>query len=124
MRNWYNFIWLCGDHIVEQHVHNLDVINWAMKPIPSRRSAWAAARRTDPDYGHIFDLFAIDYEYPQGVHVISMCRQIDNCASSVSEAVGRHQGHQPGATPTGSTASRCSPAQRQTTLPTCRSTPT
>ena len=66
MRNWYNFTWLCGDHIVEQHVHNLDVMNWAMRHAPDQASsAWAAGRGTDPRYGHIFDLFAIDYEYPE-----------------------------------------------------------
>ncbi len=46
IRNWYHFLWLCGDHIVEQHVHNLDVAIWASARIRSRPSAWAAARST------------------------------------------------------------------------------
>jgi predicted dehydrogenase len=87
LRNWYNFTWLCGDHIVEQHVHNLDVINWATGKHPVKAIGMGGRSRTNPDYGHIFDFFAIDYEYPDGVHIQSMARQIDGCANSVSEAV-------------------------------------
>ena len=92
LRNWLYFTWLCGDHIVEQHVHNLDVDNWAIATPPGHApSAWAAARSAPaPEFGHIFDHFAIDYEYPNGVHVLSMCRQIDGCANNVSEARRRH----------------------------------
>ncbi len=88
MRNWYNFTWLCGDHIVEQHVHNLDVINWALKAHPVRCVGMGFRTRTNPDYGHIYDFFSVDYEYPNGVHVLSTCRQISNCGpSDVSEAL-------------------------------------
>jgi predicted dehydrogenase len=87
MRNWYNFTWLCGDHIVEQHVHNIDVINWATRSHPVKAIGMGYRTRTNPDYGHIYDFFAVDFEYPDGVHVNSMCRQIDNCVNSVSEAV-------------------------------------
>jgi myo-inositol 2-dehydrogenase/D-chiro-inositol 1-dehydrogenase len=87
LRNWYNFTWLCGDHIVEQHVHNLDVINWATQSHPVKAIGMGYRTRTNPDYGHIYDFFAVDYEYPNGVHIVSMCRQIDNCVNSVSEEV-------------------------------------
>jgi predicted dehydrogenase len=87
IHNWYNFPWLCGDHIVEQHVHNIDVINWATKAHPVRAVGMGYRTRTDPGYGSIYDFFAIDFEYPKGVHVLSMCRQISNCANSVSEAL-------------------------------------
>jgi myo-inositol 2-dehydrogenase / D-chiro-inositol 1-dehydrogenase len=87
MRNWYNFTWLCGDHIVEQHVHNLDVINWAMQTHPVKAVGMGGRSRHNPDYGHIFDFFAIDYEYPKNVHVLSMCRQISNCKDNISEAL-------------------------------------
>ena len=87
LRNWYNFTWLCGDHIVEQHVHNIDVINWATQSHPEAATGMGYRTRTDPDYGHIYDFFAVDFEYPEGVHVTSMCRQIDHCANSISEAV-------------------------------------
>jgi predicted dehydrogenase len=87
MRNWYNFTWLCGDHIVEQHVHNIDVINWATRSHPEKAIGMGFRTRTNPDYGHIYDFFAVDFQYPQGVHIVSMCRQIDNCKNSVSEEV-------------------------------------
>jgi predicted dehydrogenase len=87
LRNWYNFTWLCGDHIVEQHVHNIDVINWASQSHPVKALGMGYRTRTDPDYGHIYDFFAVDFEYPKGVHVISMCRQIDNCDGGVYEGV-------------------------------------
>jgi predicted dehydrogenase len=88
LRNWYYMVWLCGDHICEQHVHNLDVINWAIGHPPVRAVGMGGRQvRIDPKFGYIFDHFAIDYEYPKGVHVMSMCRQIDGCESNVSEKV-------------------------------------
>jgi len=90
MRNWYNFTWICGDHIVEQHVHNLDVINWVIGKTPISAAGMGGRQRSVPnpqDFGNIFDHFAVDYEYPGGVHVLSECRQINGCWNSVSEAV-------------------------------------
>src|SRR5207253_1673794 len=87
LRNWYNFVWLCGDHIVEQHVHNIDVINWAMQAHPVRAVGMGYCTPRSPDFGHIYNFFAIDYEYPKGVHVLSMCRQISQCANNISEAL-------------------------------------
>jgi len=88
IRNWLYYTWLSGDHIVEQHVHNIDVINWALRGHPVRATGMGGRQvRTGPEFGHIYDHFAIDYEYPNGVHVLSMCRQIDGCANSVSEAL-------------------------------------
>ncbi|MFN6053403.1 MAG: Gfo/Idh/MocA family oxidoreductase, partial [Planctomycetia bacterium] len=72
---------------VEQHVHNIDVINWIMKGHPAKAVGMGHRTRNDPRYGHIFDFFAIDFEYGNGVHMLSMSRQISNCANSVSEAV-------------------------------------
>jgi len=87
MRNWYNFTWLCGDHIVEQHVHNIDVINWAIRAHPVRAMGMGYRTRTDRDYGHIYDFFSVDFEYPNGVHVVSQCRQISGCSNDISEFV-------------------------------------
>jgi myo-inositol 2-dehydrogenase / D-chiro-inositol 1-dehydrogenase len=88
LRNWYQFPWLCGDHIVEQHVHNLDVINWVLDAHPISAMGMGGRQvRIAPEFGEIYDHFATEYEYPNGVHVLSMCRQIDGCANSVSEAV-------------------------------------
>jgi myo-inositol 2-dehydrogenase / D-chiro-inositol 1-dehydrogenase len=88
IRNWLYFTWLSGDHIVEQHVHNLDVINWVFNTHPVRAVGMGGRQvRTDPAYGHIYDHFTIDFEYPNGAHLMSMCRQIDGTAGNVSEHV-------------------------------------
>jgi len=88
LRNWLYFTWLSGDHIVEQHVHNLDVINWIMGAHPVRANGMGGRQaRTSPAYGHIYDHFAVDYEYANGVHMMSMCRQIQGCDRIVAEAV-------------------------------------
>jgi predicted dehydrogenase len=86
LRNWLYFTWLSGDHIVEQHVHNIDVVNWALGATPVRCTAMGGRQvRTDPAYGHIFDHFAVLYEYSGDVFVTSMCRQIEGCAGAVEE---------------------------------------
>jgi predicted dehydrogenase len=88
IRNWLFTCWAGGDHIVEQHVHNLDVINWAFDTHPVQATGMGGrAARTGPQYGNIFDHFAIDYEYPNGVRVMSMCRQTAGAAENVSERV-------------------------------------
>ena len=88
IRNWLYFTWLSGDHIVEQHIHNIDVANWALGAHPVKAVGVGGRQwRTDPAYGHIYDHFAIDFEYPNGVHVLSMCRQIDGTASHVAERI-------------------------------------
>jgi predicted dehydrogenase len=87
--NWYHFLWLCGDHIVEQHVHNLDVANWAMKSNPVRVGGQGSRSRRrvgDPkDVGNIWDQFALEFEYPNGVVIQSYCRHIDGAVNNVSE---------------------------------------
>jgi len=93
IRNWLYFTWLSGDHIVEQHVHNLDVVNWAMDAHPIKAVGMGGRQvRTDPAYGHIFDHFAVEYEYPSGARMMSMCRQIDGCCNNVSERVAGTKG--------------------------------
>jgi myo-inositol 2-dehydrogenase / D-chiro-inositol 1-dehydrogenase len=88
MRNWLYFTWLSGDHIVEQHVHNIDVVNWATGSHPvSALGMGGRQSRTDPAYGHIYDHFSVDYEYENGVHLLSMCRQIEGCDKLIAEAV-------------------------------------
>ncbi|HVG38514.1 MAG TPA: Gfo/Idh/MocA family oxidoreductase [Pyrinomonadaceae bacterium] len=88
MRNWYYFAWMCGDHIVEQHIHNIDVVNWAKRAHPVRAVGMGGRQaRTGPEYGHIYDHFTIDFEYEDGSHMLSMCRQIDNTEKNVSEAL-------------------------------------
>ncbi|NOR54016.1 MAG: gfo/Idh/MocA family oxidoreductase [Candidatus Aminicenantes bacterium] len=87
-RNWLFLTWLSGDHIVEQHVHNLDVINWAIGSHPVKCTGMGGRQvRIAPEYGNIFDHFAIEYEYPNGARVMSMCRQTSGCSNNVSERV-------------------------------------
>lgn len=86
LRNWLYFTWLSGDHIVEQHIHNLDVANWVLNAAPARAIGVGGRQsRVDPSYGHIYDHFAIDYEYPNGVHISSMSRQIQGARGRVGE---------------------------------------
>jgi myo-inositol 2-dehydrogenase/D-chiro-inositol 1-dehydrogenase len=93
LRNWLYFTWLSGDHIVEQHVHNLDVVNWALGTHPLVAHGMGGRQvRTGPEWGHIFDHFSVDYEYPEDVHVHSQCRQISGCEGSVSEALVGERG--------------------------------
>jgi predicted dehydrogenase len=89
IRNWNYFTWLGGDHIVEQHVHNLDVMNWALGAHPVRAVSGLGGRqaRVGDRQGHIYDHFAVEYEYPRGITVFSQCRQISGCVNIVGEAV-------------------------------------
>jgi predicted dehydrogenase len=88
LRNWYFYTWLSGDHIVEQHVHNLDVVNWAMGAPPVEALGMGGRQwRTQPEFGNIYDHFAVRYRYANGALVTSMARQIDNTEPLVFEAV-------------------------------------
>lgn len=75
--NWYNYVQLSGDHIVEQHIHTIDVLNWFMGAHPEGATGfgWRHRRKT----GNLYDFFSVDYEYPGGVRIHSMCRQISGC---------------------------------------------
>ena len=94
LRNWCYFTWLAGDHIVEQHLHNLDVMNWVLGAHPLRAVCGVGGRqvRTDPKYGHIYDHFAVEFEYPNDVRMFSQCRQISGCDNIVDEAVAGTRG--------------------------------
>jgi predicted dehydrogenase len=88
MRNWYYFTWICGDHIVEQHIHNLDVINWVKKGPPVRAQGMGGCEvRKGLDNGEIFDHHAVEFEYADGSRCFSFCRHIHGCWNSVSEHV-------------------------------------
>jgi myo-inositol 2-dehydrogenase/D-chiro-inositol 1-dehydrogenase len=86
MRNWYYFNWLCGDHIVEQHIHNLDVCNWIQGGVPVRAQGQGGrAVRTGPDSGQIYDHHVVEYTYADDTRMLSQCRHQPDCWSSVSE---------------------------------------
>jgi len=89
-RNWYSFVWICGDQVVEQHLHNIDVCNWVMGTHPERVSAsgGAAWRPREEAFGNIYDHLAADFVYPNGVRMSSHCRQYPKGSySNVSERV-------------------------------------
>ena len=85
IRDWVNWKWLSGDHIIEQHVHNIDVFLWmsGLKPV----SATAFGSRQRRVTGDQFDFFSTDFTMENGIHMHSMCRQIDGCSSKVSEFI-------------------------------------
>jgi myo-inositol 2-dehydrogenase / D-chiro-inositol 1-dehydrogenase len=94
IRNWLFTSWVSGDHIVEQHVHNLDVMNWAFGAHPVKCVGMGGrAARTEPMFGNIFDHFSVEYEYPNGARVLSFCRQTAGAAENVSERVVGTKGY-------------------------------
>jgi predicted dehydrogenase len=85
--NWFHVDWLCGDHIVEQHVHNLDRCNWVMQGHPIKAYG-AGGRQFHTDRGgNIYDHFMVEYEYADGTRMVSMCRQIAETERRVAEHV-------------------------------------
>jgi predicted dehydrogenase len=86
LRNWYYFTWICGDHIVEQHIHNMDVINWLKGGYPVRANGMGGCEvRAGKDYGETFDHHFVEFEYADGTRMFSQCRHIPGCWNSVSE---------------------------------------
>lgn len=87
MRNWYYFNWLCGDHILEQHIHNIDVANWFIGEYPvSAQGMGGRLVRTGKEYGEIFDHHFVEFTYPSGAVVASQCRHQPNTMQKVGEA--------------------------------------
>lgn len=86
MRNWYYFVWLCGDHINEQHIHNLDVINWFKGGYPVRAQGMGGREvRKGKEHGEIFDHHYVEYQYADGSILNSQCRHIPGTMSRVDE---------------------------------------
>lgn len=86
IRNWYYFTWLSGDHIVEQHVHNLDVVNWIKGDHPVRAQGMGGRQvRNAKRHGQIFDHHFVEFEYADGTRMFSQCRQIPGCWPNISE---------------------------------------
>ena len=85
VRDWVNWTWLSGDHIVEQHVHDIDLFNWFSGQRPVRASGFGARHRRLT--GDQYDMFSVDYIYEGGYHVHSMCRQIDGCTGNISAVI-------------------------------------
>ena len=93
MRNWYYFNWLCGDHIVEQHIHNIDVANWFIGEYPLHAQGMGGREvRTGKQYGEIFDHHFVEFTYPSGAVISSQCRHQPGCVNNVSEQLMGTQG--------------------------------
>jgi predicted dehydrogenase len=94
VRNWYYFNWLSGDHIVEKHVHDIDVGNWIKQAHPVRANGMGGRQvRIGKDYGEIFDHHAVEFEYADGARMFSFCRHIPGCWNSFSEHAQGTKGH-------------------------------
>lgn len=86
MKNWYYFNWLCGDHIVEQHVHNIDVANWVKNKYPvSAYGAGGRFLRTGKDSGEIYDNHSVEFVYDDGTTILSQCRHFTGGQNRVDE---------------------------------------
>lgn len=79
LRNWYNFVWLCGDGLVEQAVHSVDKIAWAMQDVPPLKAVAVGGRQIPNNEGNIYDHFEINYEYANSVRAFMGCRQQTGC---------------------------------------------
>jgi predicted dehydrogenase len=87
LRNWNYFTWAGGDHYVEQHLHNIDIMNWVVGTHPVKAFGMGGRQaRQHPIHGHIYDHFAVEYEYPNGVRMFSQARQMNGCEGKVEEA--------------------------------------
>jgi predicted dehydrogenase len=89
VKNWYYYTWLSGDHIVEQAVHSIDKMAWAMKDEPPVKCVAHGGRqtRTAPEFGNIFDHFSVVYEYANGARGFHFSRQQAGCFSDNSDYI-------------------------------------
>lgn len=93
MRNWYYFNWLCGDHITEQHVHNIDIANWVKNAYPvSVQGTGSRAWRRGKEYGEIYDNHSIELTYPDGSIIHSQCRHFEGISNRVDESFSGTKG--------------------------------
>jgi predicted dehydrogenase len=87
IRNWYNFGWLCGDSLVEQAVHSVDKVAWAMKDAPPISCVATGGRQIPAKGGNIFDHFEVNYLYPNNVRAFVASRQIEGCYNETADYI-------------------------------------
>ncbi len=83
LRNWFYYNWLSGDLVVEQAVHSLDMMSWAMGDVSPVKAIGTGGRqvRVDQAYGNVFDHFAVEFEYANGIKGYHFARQQVGCAN-------------------------------------------
>jgi myo-inositol 2-dehydrogenase / D-chiro-inositol 1-dehydrogenase len=91
IRDFFNWCWLNGDHILDQHVHNIDIIAWFFEKAPVK-TVGMGGRHHRP-LGDQYDFFSVDFEFDDGRHFHGMCRQIESCANNVSELIFGTKGY-------------------------------
>jgi predicted dehydrogenase len=91
LRNWVNFCWLSGDHIAEQFIHEIDVMNWYLGEYPVKASGWGGRQRRVT--GDQYDFFSIEYLYENGMRTHCAARQIDGCSNGKVEQINCAQGY-------------------------------
>jgi myo-inositol 2-dehydrogenase/D-chiro-inositol 1-dehydrogenase len=87
IRNWYNFVWLCGDSLVEQAVHSVDKVAWAMHDQPPESCVGVGGRTIPAEGGNIYDHFEVNYIYPNGARAFIANRQIVGCYNENSDYI-------------------------------------
>jgi len=93
IRNWYNFVWLCGDGLIEQACHSVDKILWAMKDEPPLRCVATGGRQIPNNEGNIYDHIDVFYEWPDGVRATMAQRQINCDYNDNSDYIVGSKGH-------------------------------
>jgi myo-inositol 2-dehydrogenase / D-chiro-inositol 1-dehydrogenase len=91
LRDFFSWSWLNGDHILDQHVHNIDIITWFFEKHPVKAVGFGGRHRRPT--GNQYDYFSVDYEFDDGRHFHAMCRQIDGCSNNVSELIFGTKGY-------------------------------
>ena len=92
IRNWYNFVWTCGDGIVEQAIHTVDKVQWAMKDVPPLSCVAIGGRQIPNPGGNIYDHFEANYLYPGGVRAAVVHRQITGCYNENADYIQGTEG--------------------------------
>jgi predicted dehydrogenase len=91
--NWRSYVWLSGDHILDRHVNNLDILNWAFNAMPDSVHGLGGRQcHKSEEYGNVYDHFGVEYTYPNDIRTISMCRTIEGTEERIGERLAGTKG--------------------------------